>query len=356
MAMKPINNRLTEITFVILLLITVGQVLWWVYDQVNLIEEQNAMLIELYQQESIALTNMKANQAFQPSIILPHLEVAHGVITVASSALDELESMGNSRANRYYWEGGFFLFVLLLCIGIIMRTIYQDRELRRRQQNFIASISHELKTPLATVRLAAESLELSASQPNDKKLISRILSEGDRLLNLISNLLDTSKLDENKFTVSRIVFSPSSIITKCLSDYSERTELYSINISINLDKSIKISNDPNIYNVIVRNLLENAIKACQQKDTKEIAISLVLKNHKILTAITDNGIGIESTELSNIFEKFYRVGNENTRSTSGSGLGLYICKKLCDLTNMSITVKSDGLGKGSSFYIETASD
>jgi signal transduction histidine kinase len=354
--MKPINNRLTELTFVILLLITVGQVLWWVYDQVDLIEKQNAMLVELYQQESIALTNMKADQVFDPSTMLPHLEVTHGVITVASSALDELESIGNSRANRYYWEGGFFLFVLLLGIGIIMRTIYQDRELRRRQQNFIASISHELKTPLATMRLAAESLELSTSQPSDKKLISRILSEGDRLLHLISNLLDTSKLDENKFTVSRIIFSPSSIITKCLSDFSERIELYGINISINLDENIKINNDPTIYAVIVRNLLENAIKACQQKNTKEIAISLALKNHKILTIITDNGIGIEPNELSNIFEKFYRVGNENTRSTSGSGLGLYICKKLCDLTSMSIIVKSEGLGKGSSFYIEVATN
>ncbi len=349
--MKPLNNRLVEITFVVLLLITVGQVIWWIYDQVNLVTEHNETLTTLYQRESIALTNLRADTNYDPTILLPHLSIDNGAIIVTVEEFNVLELSNNSRINRYFWEGGFFLLVLLLSIGIIMRTIYKDRELRRRQQNFIASISHELKTPLASMRLAAESLDLKTTEQNDKKLISRILSEGDRLLHLISNLLDTSKLDENKFVTSKTIFSPASIIKKSINEFSDRFTLNEIKVTYRSDDDLKMTNDPMIYSVIIRNLIENAVKACQQKEYKELTIDLKKQDGKILTIIKDNGIGIESHELDNIFRKFYRIGNENTRSSTGSGLGLYICKKLCQLSDMEIKVESEGLGKGTTFLL-----
>ena len=104
----------------------------------------------------------------------------------------------DARVNRVLWEGGFFLVVLIGGMAVLTRTLRHDAELRRRQQNFLAAVSHEFKSPLASIQLAAETLVLRSRDDDGKRLGARILEDGERLLRMIDNLLDTTRLEEGR--------------------------------------------------------------------------------------------------------------------------------------------------------------
>ena len=104
----------------------------------------------------------------------------------------------DARINRVLWEGGFFLVVLIGGMAVLTRTLRHDAELRRRQQNFLAAVSHEFKSPLASIQLAAETLVLRSRDDDSKRLGTRILEDGERLLRMIDNLLDTTRLEEGR--------------------------------------------------------------------------------------------------------------------------------------------------------------
>src|SRR5688572_4899140 len=103
-----------------------------------------------------------------------------------------------ARINRILWEGGFFLVVLVGGMAVLTRTLRHDAELRRRQQNFLAAVSHEFKSPLASIQLAAETLVLRSREDDTKRLGQRILDDGERLLRMIDNLLETTRLEEGR--------------------------------------------------------------------------------------------------------------------------------------------------------------
>lgn len=351
--MYKLNQRNTlrlEITFVVLLVLTFGQVIWWIYDQIRYTENVNSSLLSQYEIEAELLESQNASE---PLSILdfPYLTEVNGEIMISADALANIEAERSSRINRYFWEGSFFIMVISLCILIIFKTISKDRALNRRQQNFIASISHELKTPLTSMRLAAETIGINNHDERSIRMVNRILSEGDRLLHLIENLLDANKLDEKKFQVQVSQFAINSLIEKVLNGLSLRAEESGIEIqtAINADKAI--NNDPLIVSIILRNIIENGVKACEQSNQKLIRVVANRIVDGIEVEVIDSGIGIQKEEQENIFDKFYRVGDEKLRTTSGSGLGLYICRKLSKLTNISIEVSSKGINQGSTFKV-----
>ena len=120
------------------------------------------------------------------------------------AVIAELDSEADARINRIFWEGGFFLIVLLGGLTIMTRTIRLDAELRRRQQNFLAAVSHEFKSPLASIRLAAETLTRHSDSAEDiQRLGNRILADDERLLRMVENLLDTTRLEEGQHQARR---------------------------------------------------------------------------------------------------------------------------------------------------------
>jgi signal transduction histidine kinase len=317
MTIKRDPSRALQVGFLALLIISMAQAVYWIRD--------NVLYTRLVEQ---------ALYADDPA-----------------AAVAELADASEARTNRYVWEGGFFLAVLFGGMLIMTRTIRHDRELRRRQQNFLAAVSHEFKSPLASVRLAAETLVLRSSDADGKRLGQRILEDGERLLRMVDNLLDTTRLEEGRHhpTLERI--SLRTAVDASVAEIAERTRRHEISVEIDVPEPLTVSADRTALESILRNLLDNAVKACIAGSGHAIAIGAAESQDKLTLTVRDDGIGFPPEEAEMIFEKFYRLGDELKRTTAGSGLGLYLVKRLAEMCGATVGAVSSGIGRGATLTI-----
>jgi len=251
-----------------------------------------------------------------------------------------------ARINRILWEGGFFLVVLIGGMAVLTRTLRHDAELRRRQQNFLAAVSHEFKSPLASIQLAAETLVLRSRDEDGKRLGSRILEDGERLLRMIDNLLDTTRLEEGRQRLTPQLTSLSAASESAVAAIAERARASGVTLSVAVDVALSLNVDPVVVETGLRNLLDNALKSCVAAKSHTIEVRGASDAGSITLAVRDDGLGFPPEDAEMIFEKFHRLGDELRRATPGTGLGLYIVKRLVQLSGGSVHAASDGPGRG----------
>jgi signal transduction histidine kinase len=259
-----------------------------------------------------------------------------------------------SRVNRVLWEGGFFLVVLIGGMAVLTRAIRHDAELRRRQQNFLAAVSHEFKSPLASIQLAAETLVMRSKEADTQRLGRRIIDDGERLLRMIDNLLDTTRLEEGKQTLMPQPVNLHEYAATAVTEVGERARLSNVDLTLDVPEELSVNVDPVVIETALRNLLDNAIKACLAGDGHSITVEGALDAGTITLAVRDDGLGFPPDEAAMIFEKFHRLGDELRRSMPGTGLGLYIVKRLVELSGGSIAAHSDGPGTGATITMSWA--
>ncbi len=235
-------------------------------------------------------------------------------------------------------------------VFISLRNIDEEenREVLRRE--FTANVSHELKTPLTSIMGTAELFanNFIIGSEDVSKFGSKIYNESSRLLCIIEDLIKLSMLDENVSFKNLEELSFDEIIEKVILDFESELNKKSIELSKNISE-IKIKGIKSLIYDMVYNLINNAIK--YSNEFGKIEILLRLNNDKIVLTIKDNGIGIDTSEFKNIFERFYRVDKSHSKSTGGTGLGLSIVKHIALLHKGSVDVKSDGIGRGAEFIV-----
>ena len=209
------------------------------------------------------------------------------------------------------------------------------------------AITHELKTPISVAKLNLETLQkYQLDTEKQKKLIRGTLQETSRLDTLINNILVSSQLEGGGYVFSKEELDFSSLFRDCIRDaksrYADRVFLEDI------EPEIEIAGDPLLLQLMVSNLIENAIKYSPKE--KPITCKLTKSGSDVILNIIDEGIGIADAEKTKIFEKFYRTGNESTRKTQGTGLGLYLCSKIAADHNADISV-TNNIPAGSNFAI-----
>lgn len=218
-------------------------------------------------------------------------------------------------------EGSVFILILAVGLWQIKKAIQKEIELSNRQSNFLLSITHELKTPIAANKLAFQTL-LKRDLDADTKtnLINNALVESVRLETLIDNLLNASRIDnkvmEPAFELENLNILINNLVENSKKLHQER------NIQLLMDDNYELKIDKYMIYMVLNNILENAIKYSDIKSPIEIHVTKNLKYINI--DFKDLGIGIKKSESDLIFEKFYRAGNEHTRVQNGSGLGLYL--------------------------------
>jgi signal transduction histidine kinase len=352
MMLKRDPSNALQVGFVALLLLSTVQVGYWIYDHV-----QNERAIErrfaaLYRHDAEAAAAFLSGGAPREiADLLPHVELAGSTASVRPEALAELDDVRASRINRFMWEGGFFLAVLLGGIAVLTRTIRHDAELRRRQQNFLAAVSHEFKSPLASIQLASETLVLRSRESDTQRLGQRILEDCERLLRMIDNLLDTTRLEEGRQQLAPSVVSLHNAASAAIGEIAERARLSSIDVALAVPEDLRLSVDPAALETALRNLLDNAVKACIAGGGHSVAVRATRVAGAVELAVGDDGIGFPPEDAAMIFEKFYRIGDELRRSMPGTGLGLYIVKRLVELSGGTIRAHSDGAGRGATVTI-----
>jgi signal transduction histidine kinase len=252
----------------------------------------------------------------------------------------------DARINRVLWEGGFFLVVLIGGMAVLTRTLRHDAELRRRQQNFLAAVSHEFKSPLASIQLAAETLVLRSRDDDSKRLGTRILEDGERLLRMIDNLLDTTRLEEGRQRLTPQPTNLHSSSNTAIAAIAERARASGVTVTLAVADDLTLHVDPIVVETGLRNLLDNALKSCVAAKSTSIAVHGTQDPGGVTLAVSDDGLGFPPEDAAMIFEKFHRLGDELRRATPGTGLGLYIVKRLVELSGGTVQATSLGLGCG----------
>jgi signal transduction histidine kinase len=256
--------------------------------------------------------------------------------------------------NEYTRNKGKFLsegcvFLVLLSIGAVFvyRSVRRQFNVQQQQQNFMMAVTHELKTPISVVRLNLETLQkYTLEAEKQKRLIRTTLEETSRLNFLTNNILISSQLEGGGYKFSKEELNLSSLLSDSIQDFRSRFPDRTFVQHIEPDADIK--GDPLLLQMLINNLLENAFKYSPREST--ITASLKEEGHTVQLKISDQGPGIPDEEKKKIFNKFYRIGNESTRKTQGTGLGLYLCSKIADDHNADISV-TNNTPVGSTFVV-----
>lgn len=261
--------------------------------------------------------------------------------------LARIDELRKRKTAQYVGEGLTFLALILVGAVYVYRATRRQLKFSAHQQNFMMAITHELKTPIAVAQLNLETLQRrKLEEEKQQKLIANTLQEANRLNALCNNILFTSQLDAGGYKVNFQQINLTDIaetsVDDCKSRFPERE------ITDSIEENIFIEGDPFLLQMLLNNLLENAIKYAPKN--LPIHVTLVRSANKICLAIADLGPGIEDREKKSIFDKFYRSGSENTRKAQGTGLGLYLCKKIVETHNGYISV-TDNQPNGSIFKV-----
>ncbi len=260
--------------------------------------------------------------------------------------MDALHHTLSMRKTQYVGEGATFLFVILIGAFVVYRSFARRIILSRQQNNFMLSVTHELKSPIAAMKLNLQTLEKRQLSDEQKaQLIDRCIRESNRLNDLCNNMLLASQLEGRQYKTQREDINLSALMEDIITGYANR---YPQRFEEELTPGIHIYGDRVMLEMAVNNLLENAIKYTPAD--KLISVSLSMKQNVAVIVVADNGTGIPESEKKHIFEKFYRVGNEESRKAKGTGLGLYLTNKIVLQHKGRITVK-DNTPSGSVFEI-----
>lgn len=248
---------------------------------------------------------------------------------------------------QYIGEGSIFLVVILLGAVFVYRATRRQIKLGQQQENFMMAVTHELKTPIAVTQLNLETLlRRQLDEDTREKLIRNTLHEANRLNQLSNNILLTSQLEGGNYQAFKQDVNLSEIAMEVIKEYSNRYPLRHITSLI--DPEVFIIGEAILLRMLLNNLVENALKYSPKE--KQVRVELHRHPKEIELIVIDEGIGIAAAEKTRIFNKFYRVGNENTRKAQGTGLGLYLSKRIAAAHKGIIDVK-DNHPQGSIFTI-----
>lgn len=260
-----------------------------------------------------------------------------------------ITQMQDRRRKQYLGEGAFNLGIILLGSAVVFWAYYRQQQLNRLQQNFMLSVTHELKTPLAGIKLNLQTLQKRQLEPDmQQKLLRSSVEESDRLNDLCSNIITATQLEDRQQALYSDDLHVSNILNDLIDEQVRRYPQFLVEKQINANDPIR-KGDTFLWRLLLSNLIENARKY-SPLGTK-VVVTLAEENQRWVIRITDQGQGIPDEEKKRIFTKFYRMGDEQTRITKGTGLGLYIVKKITELYKYDISVKNNS-PRGTIFEIK----
>ena len=296
----------------------------------------------LYSNTSDEISNFEKQENLW---ILPDL---HLLIKLRGTTLDQL-AKSRTTTNILFLVGlNIFLFAGTI---YLVNNVIKETKLAQMKTDFVANVSHELRTPLALIRMYAELLDMNLVTTDDKKkqYYKTIMQESARLSQLINNILDFSRIESRKKEYALEPAYLQDLIYNALETFQFHLEQKRIQLKLDFAEELpKINIDKESVKQAFINLLDNAIKFSDDK--QNIEISLYQKDQNIVLSVKDSGVGIVESELTKIFDKFYRVENSLTHKTKGTGLGLSLVKYIMDYHQGYVTVKSKP-GEGSTFSL-----
>lgn len=245
------------------------------------------------------------------------------------------------------------IFFTLIITGLILNTIFLFREIRRNEQHdaFINAVTHELKTPIASMRLYLETLKTrEVTEEKRREFYDVMLNDSERLLNTVELVLQAGRTRDRKRQLNISTLNLNQILADSIERIRLRYDLPEDKIEFKNAETVELQGDAEEIQSVFMNLIDNAVK---YSDKDKIYIEIKKADKKTVEiCIKDSGVGIPPSELKRIFRRFYRVPSRLTQKTKGTGLGLFIVKSIVKKHGGKIRAESEGEGKGSTFIIE----
>jgi len=257
------------------------------------------------------------------------------------------------------WRTGILLLlgVLLLALiigGVILNTLFLVREILRNEQHdaFINAVTHELKTPVASIRLYLETLRAHAvSEEKRQEFYRTMLDDSDRLLGTIEQILQTGRVGPSRRRLNLTPIDLAAAVEECLTRIRNLYKVPPESLEYQPGPQVRILGDPDEVQAAVSNLLENAVKYSGSDVHVSVGIEQV-DGKFVSLRVHDQGPGIPRGELKRIFKRFYRVPGPLATRVKGTGLGLYIVRSVARRHGGRVWAESEGLGRGSTFLLQ----
>lgn len=299
----------------ILSLVVTGYMLialiWWTI----LLSQENST-IKALQIENLSLKNTKANDV--------------------TAAFHSIESTARKKSIMVIGEGIVFGLSLLIGLYLINRAYRRELAASEQQNNFLLAITHELKSPLTSMKMGLETLKRhNLADDIKEEIIIDSVQEGNRLEGLINNLLLANKID-SKYKFEKETIDIDQHLKDYIDQHAHNIPLENIVIETNSNASIVADNQA--LEIIYSNLIENAGKYAKDSELKIITSQI---GDKVVLQFKDHGIGIPTKHKKSVLNKFYRIGSEETRKTKGTGLGLYIVKQIVEGHKGKLNIKDN---------------
>ena len=240
------------------------------------------------------------------------------------------------------------------CKGVVtvVRDLTELRALEHLRSEFVANVSHELKTPLSAIKAYAETLRLGAVHDADHNVefVQRIEEQAERLHRLILDLLSLARVESGRQSLEIAEWPLGALVMPCVSRYSEAAESKGIRLTAEpSDEPVSVEADEEVLQTVLANLIDNAVKYTPEGGA--VTVRWRAADDRAVLEVSDTGIGIAERHQSRVFERFYRVDKARSRALGGTGLGLSIVKHLTQALGGSVRLESSP-GRGSTFSVQ----
>src|SRR6185437_2328439 len=253
---------------------------------------------------------------------------------------------------QYAWAGSFFIIALAACIAVIALALRAEARVSQEQESFLALVSHQFKTPLASLQLSLETMAMRPLSPeHSRALIDRMLADLARMEGMVTQILESMRLDRGRIELRSEPVDLGSAVARVIAGFEERAAKDRITLSAEVEHGLQVMADPLALDVILRNILENALAAVAPVGGGSVALSGRRTRGEVELTVRDSGVGFRPGDAARLFQKFTRLHPGGGGSHFGTGLGLYIVRRLMQLAGGRVEARSAGVGQGATFVL-----
>jgi signal transduction histidine kinase len=346
--------RVFQLTALALVLVSAVEVGWWLLDQHRFAVDKVHEMHAVYAQQVIAAQALldSGTPASRVRALLPAVIVANQHAALSPDVDRQLVAEERRHIAQYAWEGSFFIIALAVCIAVIARALRAEARVIQEQESFLALVSHQFKTPLASLQLSLETMSMRPLSPeHSRALIDRMLADLTRMESMVTQILESMRLDRGRIDLRLEPVELGGAVARVIAGFEERAARDRITVSADIASGLQVMADPMALDVILRNLLENALAAVAPVGGGSIAFTGRRTNGEVELAVRDSGVGFRPGDAARLFQRFTRLHPGGGGSRFGTGLGLYIVRRLMQLAGGRAIAQSAGVGQGATFVL-----
>ena len=333
----------------------IAQLGWWLYFQNSYVDRVSGETVEAWQRDALVVGQLLALGGDATRVLeeFPHLRLAaDGSVGVNPERLTSFLEGQERRLRMFTIESSGFVALMVIAFMLMGQRLRVERELKQQQQNFLSAVTHELKTPMSSMRLLVETALLRPLSPEKQRsYLQRLEGELGRLERLSETVLASTRLEAGATTPDLAELELGSEVRSYLKSHVSSFEARGGDITLVADGTeLPVLLDRSSLHLILANLIDNAIKYTPGAH-KAVEVRLEGRGHLVRLHVTDAGPGIPAAAGQKIFDRFYRAGSELVRTAPGVGLGLYLVRSAAEDMNGWISHQPAPTGTGTRFTV-----